>query len=163
MKILKNKKGFTLIELLAVIVVLAIIMVIATTQINRTIRKSRVDSFLSTMQIAMEASKTCAVQEETGTDCVANVDYSVDDYSLSMASTDYKTYTITLSAKDGSEFEGIDVAEFYGNDGGTDIDQDAVKAQLGHSSKITNVTFSEGDPDADSNPTYPTLTVTYQP
>ena len=45
-KILTNKKGFTLIELLAVIVVLAIIMVIATQQINGTIKKNRVDSFL---------------------------------------------------------------------------------------------------------------------
>ena len=163
MKLLKNKKGFTLIELLAVIVVLAIIMVIATTQINRTIRKSRVDSFLSTMQIAMEASKTCAVQGESGDPCVKNVDYSEDDYSLSMVSTDYETYTIILSAKDGSEFENIDVAEFYGNDGGTDIDEVAVEDQLGHSSKISDVTFSKGNPDAESDPTYPTLTVTYKP
>ncbi len=159
----KNNKGFTLIELLAVIVVLAIIMVIATTQINRTIRKSRVDSFLSTMQIAMEASRTCSVQQESGDDCVANVDYSEDDYTLTMTSTDYTTYTITLSAKDGSEFESINVAEFYGNDDGTTIDQDKVKAQLGHSSKTDNVTFTQGDPDADSDPTYPTLKVTYRP
>ena len=42
---MKNKKGFTLIELLAVIVILAIIMVIATMQVNKTIKKSRQDSY----------------------------------------------------------------------------------------------------------------------
>ena len=42
---MKDKKGFTLIELLAVIVILAIIMVIATMQVNKTIKKSRENSF----------------------------------------------------------------------------------------------------------------------
>ena len=54
----KNNKGFTLIELLAVIVVLAIIMVIATTQINRTIKKSRADAFVSSYQMLYNSLKS---------------------------------------------------------------------------------------------------------
>ena len=112
----KNNKGFTLIELLAVIVVLAIIMVIATTQINGVIRKNRVDSFLSTYKIAMDAAKTCAVQQTSGNDCVANVDYSTDDYVLEMTSNDYEVYKIKLTATKTGEFGNINIGDYYTND-----------------------------------------------
>lgn len=113
-KILTNKKGFTLIELLAVIVVLAIIMVIATQQINGTIKKNRVDSFLSTYKVVMETTKTCAVQQISGADCVATVDYSTNDYTLTIAAdSDYKNYTIELAATDGGEFKGISIKDYY--------------------------------------------------
>ena len=120
----KNNKGFTLIELLAVIVVLAIIMVIATTQINGVIRKNMVDSFLSTYKIAMNAAKTCAVQQisdttdGSSTACSDSVDYSENEYDLKIVATDttYEKYTITLIAKPGSEFDSIDIGSYYSTD-----------------------------------------------
>ena len=62
----KNNKGFTLIELLAVIVVLAIIMVIATQQINKTLKKSRGDSFYdSVLMIEKNAKMLCAQNNDS--------------------------------------------------------------------------------------------------
>lgn len=121
----KNNKGFTLIELLAVIVVLAIIMVIATTQINGVIRKNRVDSFLSTYKIAMNAAKTCAVQQTSGDNCVANVDYSTDEYNLTMVADEtFTTYTITLTAVSDGEFSGINISQYYNS-------KEAIASELG--------------------------------
>ena len=85
-----NKKGFTLIELLAVIVVLAIIMVIATQQINKTIKQSRADSFLSSAKIIKKNAELLCTQD--------NGSITVEDLSeMSNLSEDY-----TLSA-DGNE------------------------------------------------------------
>lgn len=134
-KILTNKKGFTLIELLAVIVVLAIIMVIATQQINGTIKKNRVDSFLSTYKVVMEATKSCAVQQITGADCVATVDYSTNDYTLTIAAdSDYKNYTITLAATADGEFKGISIKDYYDSD-------DSIAKKLGtNTTRLTGIT-----------------------
>ena len=90
-KILKNKKGFTLVELLAVIVVLAIIMVIATQQINKTIKKSRGDSFYDSVLMIEKNAKMLCVQnsgEITIDELKTTSDLSDDDYVISIGSTD---------------------------------------------------------------------------
>ena len=142
-KILKNKKGFTLIELLAVIVVLAIIMVIATRQINGTIKKSRVDSFLSTYKIIMDATKTCAVQQLSSTNCESTIDYSEDDYDLDISTTNYETYTITLKAKTDGEFSNIKIKDYYPNN------SDIIKKLGTNSTSLTIITLDENSLKAD--------------
>ena len=75
---MKDKKGFTLIELLAVIVILAIIMVIATMQVNKTIKKSRENSF----KISYESLKRQVKQKiVTGEDylCFNSQHYNSDE------------------------------------------------------------------------------------
>ena len=83
-KILTNKKGFTLIELLAVIVVLAIIMVIATQQVNNTIKKSRANTFVESMQTVVKSAKMVWAQENKLTEesLKKEVDLSEADYEL---------------------------------------------------------------------------------
>ena len=83
-KILTNKKGFTLIELLAVIVVLAIIMVIATQQVNGTIKKSRANTFVESMQTVVKSAKMVWAQENELTEesLKKEVDLSEADYEL---------------------------------------------------------------------------------
>ncbi len=83
-KILTNKKGFTLIELLAVIVVLAIIMVIATQQVNSTIKKSRANTFVESMQTVVKAAKIVWAQDNELTEAAlkAQLDLSADEYDL---------------------------------------------------------------------------------
>lgn len=83
-KILKNNKGFTLIELLAVIVVLAIIMVIATQQVNKTIKKSRANSFVESMQTVVKSAKLVWAEDNALTEDALSkaVDLSSNDYEL---------------------------------------------------------------------------------
>ena len=81
----KNSKGFTLIELLAVIVVLAIIMVIATQQINKTLKKSRGDSFYdSVLMIEKNAKMLCAQNNDsiTTNDLIEASDIDDKNYIL---------------------------------------------------------------------------------
>ena len=81
----KNNKGFTLIELLAVIVVLAIIMVIATQQINKTLKKSRGDSFYdSVLMIEKNAKMLCAQNNDsiTTNDLIEASDIDDKNYIL---------------------------------------------------------------------------------
>ena len=76
----KNNKGFTLIELLAVIVVLAIIMVIATQQINKTLKKSRGDSFYdSVLMIEKNAKMLCAQNNDSITANALKEASDIDD------------------------------------------------------------------------------------
>lgn len=116
-----NKKGFTLIELLAVIVVLAIIMVIATQQVNKTISKSRANSFIESYQMIAKQVKTFIASDEdadcgsgTGqTACLTKYDLA-DDYTLSVtkASTNDK-YTIVLSANTSNgKFKNVDLTKY---------------------------------------------------
>ena len=88
-KILTNKKGFTLIELLAVIVVLAIIMVIATQQVNGTIKKSRANTFVESMQTVVKSAKMVWAQEnKLDQESLENeVDLSGADYELKVDGT----------------------------------------------------------------------------
>lgn len=88
-KILTNKKGFTLIELLAVIVVLAIIMVIATQQVNSTIKKSRANTFVESMQTVVKSAKMVWAQEnKLDQESLKNeVDLSDADYDLKVEGT----------------------------------------------------------------------------
>lgn len=88
-KILTNKKGFTLIELLAVIVVLAIIMVIATQQVNSTIKKSRANTFVESMQTVVKSAKMVWAQEnKLDQESLKNeVDLSDADYDLKVDGT----------------------------------------------------------------------------
>ena len=84
-KMKKNNKGFTLIELLAVIVVLAIIMVIATQQINKTLKKSRGDSFYdSVLMIEKNAKMLCAQNNDsiTTNDLIEASDIDDKNYTL---------------------------------------------------------------------------------
>lgn len=98
----KNNKGFTLIELLAVIVVLAIIMVIATQQVNKTIKKSRGDSFYDSVQMIEKNAKMLCAQSDSSTVTIADLkemsDISDDDYTLAKG-TDGSTFTVTGKGK----------------------------------------------------------------
>ena len=117
-KILKNNKGFTLIELLAVIVVLAIIMVIATQQVNKTISKSRANSFIESYQMIAKQVKTFIASDEDA-DCADNAacltKYDLaDDYKLSVTkeSTNDK-YTIKLEANTtAGKFKNVDLTKY---------------------------------------------------
>lgn len=101
-----NKKGFTLIELLAVIVVLAIIMVIATQQINKTIKQSRADSFLSSAKMVKKNAELLCTQEN---DAIKVTDLS----TMSNLSSDYtlkgSENTVTLKGTTG-EFKNLDTS-----------------------------------------------------
>ncbi len=95
----KNNKGFTLIELLAVIVVLAIIMVIATQQINKTLQKSRGDSFYdSVLMIEKNAKMLCAQNNDsiTTNDLIEASDIDDKNYILT---GDRNTLTIQGKGK----------------------------------------------------------------
>ena len=89
-KILTNKKGFTLIELLAVIVVLTIIMVIATQQVNGTIKKSRANTFVESMQTVVKAAKIVWAQDNDLTESAlkSQLDLSDDEYELKVDDND---------------------------------------------------------------------------
>lgn len=119
-KILKNNKGFTLIELLAVIVVLAIIMVIATQQVNRTIKKSRANSFVSSYKTIVKEIKSrmamnglgegdTIVCDDASTDstkkCSYVYDISADDYTMKVTDKGSGTYELSLTGK--GKFAGM--------------------------------------------------------
>ncbi len=113
-----NKKGFTLIELLAVIVVLAIIMVIATQQVNKTISKSRANSFIESYQMIAKQVKTFIASDEDANcadnaACLAKYDLA-DDYTLSVTkATDANKYTITLGANTtNGKFKNVDLSKY---------------------------------------------------
>lgn len=104
-KILTNKKGFTLIELLAVIVVLAIIMVIATQQVNGTIKKSRGNSFYSTVQSIRKNMQTvCATDNKITADTLkaatdaSDVTFTLSEDGKNEANNIYGTLTVTAKA-----------------------------------------------------------------
>ena len=106
-KILTNKKGFTLIELLAVIVVLAIIMVIATQQVNGTIKKSRANTFVESMQTVVKSAKMVWAQENELTEELLKkeVDLSTNDYELKVDSN----HCIQLKGK--GKFANMDLTD----------------------------------------------------
>ncbi len=108
-KILTNKKGFTLIELLAVIVVLAIIMVIATQQVNGTIKKSRANTFVESMQTVVKSAKMVWAQENDLTEesLKKEVDLSTNDYELKVDSN----HCIQLKGKDTGKFANMDLTD----------------------------------------------------
>ena len=104
-KILKNKKGFTLIELLAVIVVLAIIMVIATQQINGTVKKSRADSLVSSLNIVVKQAKSTYIQygdSMTVGNLEENVDYKNSEYTISLDGNN-----VCLTTVSGGKFSSV--------------------------------------------------------
>ena len=94
----KNNKGFTLIELLAVIVVLAIIMVIATQQINKTLKKSRGDSFYdSVLMIEKNAKMLCAQNNDSITANALKEASDIDDKNYILTENDNK---LTIQGKE---------------------------------------------------------------
>ena len=103
-----NKKGFTLIELLAVIVVLAIIMVIATQQVNKTIKKSRGDSFYNSVQMIEKNAKMLCAQSDDSTVSIADLkemsDISDSDYELTKG-----TATSTFKVNGKGKFANMTV------------------------------------------------------
>ena len=135
----KNSKGFTLVELLAVIVVLAVIMVIATTQINKTIKKSRADSFVSSYNIVFDAVKMCSIQAMNDTDCKGTIDLSSDDYSLTLTSA-RGVYSITLEGK--GKFDTMDLTEYYQAANGTDTGKTKLKAATAVSAKKIEASYT---------------------
>lgn len=106
----KNNKGFTLIELLAVIVVLAIIMVIATQQVNKTIRKSRGDSFFESVQsIKKSAEMVCAQDNKINTDLLDEVaNYSDVEILIAAKSEEPNKATVTVTATKDGKFANAD-------------------------------------------------------
>lgn len=111
---MNKNKGFTLIELLAVIVVLAIIMIIATTQVNKTIKRARADSFVSSYNmIAKEVKRRISVNDMTGSNyeeiecndesgtpnyCYKIYDFSKDNYVVKILPNGVE-YSITMIGK----------------------------------------------------------------
>lgn len=123
-KMLKNKKGFTLIELLAVIVVLAIIMVIATQQVNKTIKKSRANSFVSSYKTIVKEIKSRMAMNGLGEgDTIVCDDASNDStqkcsYVYDISAEDY-TMKVTANATDGYDLSLTGKGKFAGMELGT--------------------------------------------
>jgi len=112
---MKSNKGFTLIELLAVIVVLAIIMVIATTQINSTIKKSRIDSLMSSLDMVVNQTKKVYVQygeAMTEDNVKENIDYNKKEYEVSLSGNQVCVETV-----EGGKFESIKATDIDDEDG----------------------------------------------
>ncbi len=137
----KNNKGFTLIELLAVIVVLAIIMVIATTQINRTIRKSRADSFYDSVQmIERNAEMLCTQDNEITESELAELsdiehdgnDITDEDYGISISGS-----SVTVTAK--GQFANVVLTDYYhtGDSGKGDKVKNSITSVAEHSMTFT--------------------------
>ena len=103
-----NKKGFTLIELLAVIVVLAIIMVIATQQVNKTIKKSRGDSFYDSVQMIEKNAKILCAQSDDSSVIIGDLkemsDISDSDYELTKGEEEH-----TFEVKGKGKFANMTV------------------------------------------------------
>lgn len=119
-KILKNKKGFTLIELLAVIVVLAIIMVIATQQVNKTIKKARANSFVSSYKMIVKEIKSRMAMEGlgegdtiecTGDECLKSYDISKDDYEMEVQKNEEDTTKWNLNLTGKGKFSGMSLTD----------------------------------------------------
>lgn len=111
----KNNKGFTLIELLAVIVVLAIIMVIATQQINGTLRKSRADSLVSSLNMVVKQTKSTYVQYDesmTVENIEENVDFNKSEYTISL---DKANGQVCLTTVAGGKFGSVKVDDINGD------------------------------------------------
>lgn len=113
-KILTSKKGFTLIELLAVIVVLAIIMVIATQQVNGTIKKSRGNSFYSTVQSIRKNMQTvCATDNKITADTLkaatdaSDVTFTLSENENEKDEANNKYGTLTVTAKADGKFTNV--------------------------------------------------------
>lgn len=112
-----NKKGFTLIELLAVIVVLAIIMVIATQQVNKTISKSRANSYIESYQMIVKQVKTFIASDDTESiacatadDCKETYELS-DDYDITITDVD-SVVTINYGAATDGKFKNVDLTKY---------------------------------------------------
>lgn len=147
----KNNKGFTLIELLAVIVVLAIIMVIATTQINRTIKKSRADSFVSSYQLLYKSLKSGATQNLSVDDIKTKVmDYSDKEFNVALTETsgvytlavctagiDIDVSTKTESNNGTGKFANMDLTEYYESSSLTGGDDGKRIGSIGNSYSVT--------------------------
>lgn len=138
----KNNKGFTLIELLAVIVVLAIIMVIATTQINRTIKKSRADAFVSSYQMLYKTLKSGATSGLSREEIIKEMDYSPKEFDVALTvggSSDYALTVCTAGIKleSGAEtgtgtgkFANMNLTDFY-NPSQADGDKASIGSNIG--------------------------------
>ena len=105
---MKNNKGFTLVELLAVIVVLAIIMVIATTQVNNTIKKSRRDAFIQTVQTIEKAAETVCFQDNSITAESLGEAVKAEDVEISVADN-----VVTVTPIDDGKYDNM--ADFDAN------------------------------------------------
>ena len=121
-KIIKNKKGFTLIELLAVIVVLAIIMVIATQQVNKTISKSRANSFLESAQMAFKTAKLLIADNNLSTDSLRDeMSYNTDQYQIYVYYMNASSHNYVDSSSNARS-DGVIVLKADGNGKFKDVD-----------------------------------------
>lgn len=139
-KMKKNSKGFTLIELLAVIVVLAVIMVIATTQINRTIKKSRANSFYDSVLIIEKNAKMLCAQGTTLTAAELDniTEHDKNEYTISV--TDDNDVTVTIVS--GGKFDNVTLTDYYSlrsaTDGKGEKAKESISAISGNSMTIKN-------------------------
>lgn len=111
---MKNKNGFTLIELLAVIAVLAIILVIATSSVIGTIKTSRTNVFVETMEMGVKNAKSVLATKGTldTKSLKESMDYKENQYVFEVENVkigDKSYYRIILSpAHNSSKFKNID-------------------------------------------------------
>lgn len=111
---MKNKNGFTLIELLAVIAVLAIILVIATSSVIGTIKSSRTNVFVETMEMGVKNAKSVLATKgklDTGS-LKESMDYKENQYNFTVENVTIggkSYYKIILSPNENSsKFKNID-------------------------------------------------------
>ena len=109
MKKKMNKKGFTLVELLAVVVVLAIVAAIAMRSITGIIKNNRIDSYIASVNSAIEGAQLSCVQDGN----VKNIAQTVEGTGVTVAPTsdndDVNEFTVTATAT--GEFKSLKAEE----------------------------------------------------
>ena len=110
-----NTKGFTLVELLAVIMVLAIIMGIAIQSVQRIIKNNRRDSFVSSVDMVVEAAETACMQDGSYNNVPSYIegDYSNgnDDIIIYTTKNNGEAYLIRVRARAGGNYEDLTWAD----------------------------------------------------
>ncbi len=109
MKKKMNNKGFTLVELLAVVVVLAIVAAIAMRSITSIIKNNRIDSYIASVNSAIEGAQLTCVQDGD----VSNIATTVEGTGVIVApvtgtGNDYK---FTVTAANNGEFKSLKAVE----------------------------------------------------
>lgn len=103
-----KKRGFTLVELLAVIVLLAIISAIAATTISGVIKKTKINSFLSSFKILNKSLKDKIALGDTNVECddkkndnkcSSIYEYDEDTYEMEVKKNDSDVYISRLFPK----------------------------------------------------------------
>lgn len=101
---MKIKNGFTLIELLAVIVVLSIVMVIATQQVNKIIKNSRLDSYVTSINSIKKSADLACAQND-----LVNINDYVDNSDELVITVENNNINVSLGSN--SKFQNLDEEE----------------------------------------------------